>query len=461
MGLAMGTATIAIGFHWIVYTIHVFGGIPYSASVFAFFLFTLYSAIPFAIFAALVHPCGFGPLSLFPAIFWVTLEFWFPHLFPWHLASSQAFFSSLIQSADLVGPYGTGFLLVWFNTVLTKMKEYWIGREDAGRFLVWDGVAVSGCLVAALVYGQIRLDSVSIVAAAAPTLEVAAIQGNISIERKDDMAYLKTNLALYKALSEGANADLIIWPESALETWLPEGSATVPAELRPKTHPDMVFGVMSFARGPRNEIERYNSAFLIDRQGRVLDRYHKQILLAFGEYIPFASLIGNIPGMPAIGSGFTPGGAATTLNVSPSVRLAPLICYEDLMPALARRFVSEGRANLLINLTNDAWYGKTVAPWQHARLAQWRAIETRRAMVRSTNTGLTTVIAPTGEIRGSLPIFTEAVLTARVPLLEIETPYVRHGDWFALLMTAATLMVLSCRGLIRFVGRRNHTRTPF
>ena len=111
------------------------------------------------------------------------------------------------------------------------------------------------------------------------------------------------------------------------------------------------------------------------------------------------------------------------------------------MPGLARRFVAEKGANLLVNLTNDAWFGDTVAPRQHARLAQWRAIETRRYLLRVTNTGLTSLINPKGEILETLPLFSSGVLKARVALLKGETPYVRLGDWFAWLSTLAALTI--------------------
>jgi len=115
------------------------------------------------------------------------------------------------------------------------------------------------------------------------------------------------------------------------------------------------------------------------------------------------------------------------------------------MAGLARRFVAEKGANLLVNLTNDAWFGDTVAPWQHARLAQWRAIETRRYLIRVTNTGLTSVINPKGEMLETLPLFSSGVLTVNVALLEGETLYVRFGDWFAWLATLAALAILAWR----------------
>jgi apolipoprotein N-acyltransferase len=119
------------------------------------------------------------------------------------------------------------------------------------------------------------------------------------------------------------------------------------------------------------------------------------------------------------------------------------------MPELSRRFVREGKANLLVNLTNDAWYGKTVAPWQHARLAKWRAIETRRSLLRVTNTGVTVFINAKGEMVEALPIFIPAVLKTQVEILEGETFYVRFGDWFAwgiTLVVVAIVLVQFSRG---------------
>jgi apolipoprotein N-acyltransferase len=131
-----------------------------------------------------------------------------------------------------------------------------------------------------------------------------------------------------------------------------------------------------------------------------------------------------------------------TFQLSRGVRLAPLICYEDLMPDLARKFVSETRANVLVNLTNDAWYGRSVGPWQHLWLAQSRAIETRRSLLRVTNTGVTSLVNAKGEIVQTLPMFTDAVMQSEVDILNGETYYVRFGDWFAWGLTAITVGIV-------------------
>jgi apolipoprotein N-acyltransferase len=123
--------------------------------------------------------------------------------------------------------------------------------------------------------------------------------------------------------------------------------------------------------------------------------------------------------------------------------VSPLICYEDIMPEFARAAVADKNANLLVNMTNDAWFGRTIAPYQHARLSQLRAIETRRTLVRVTNTGLTTIIDARGETVQDMPIYTPAVLTAKVELMEGKTPYVKFGDWFGWVVTVIALGVIA------------------
>jgi apolipoprotein N-acyltransferase len=230
-----------------------------------------------------------------------------------------------------------------------------------------------------------------------------------------------------------------------VEFWLPDNLQQLPAEVMPLLNSEnsyFIFGAKSFTGqlgGPN--FKAFNTAFFADAKGRVLDRYHKQVLLAFGEYLPFAGLLAKLPGVP-FADGFTAGDGPRTFSLSGGYRIAPLICYEDLMPELSRRFVKDAKANLLVNLTNDAWYGRTVAPWQHARLAQWRAIEARRTLLRITNTGITSVINAKGEMTEALPIFAPGVLKAQVEILEGETLYVRFGDWFAWAITLITLGVV-------------------
>ena len=442
-GWLMGFVAHLMGFHWLVYTISAFGEFPYAISVVVFIIYAALQAIQMAIFSLLVWRIGFGPLQILPAVFWIPLEFLFPLLFPWHVANSQVFFSWFVQTADLVGPYGASFIILWVNAALYKAALA-DKQERSARFLpsAYAGLAV----LVSVVYGIQRLGSVTEEMAGARKLSVAAVQGNIDIDLKWNPLRAKSNLEKHlKLTNELEAAPLVIWPESAIEEWVPEELPQLPTEIMPRFKSErtfFIFGAKSF-RGKLGApgMKAFNTAFFTDANGKILGRYHKQVLLAFGEYLPFSRILSLLPAMP-FADGFTAGPGPVVFHLPRGVRIAPLICYEDLMPELSRKFVGETRANLLVNLTNDAWYGKSVGPWQHLRLAQSRAIETRRSMLRVTNTGVTSVVNAKGELVKSLPLFTAAVMQTDVEILNDATYYVRFGDWFAWGLTAIAIGVL-------------------
>jgi len=442
-GWLMGFVAHLIGFHWLVYTISAFGGFPYPVSVVVFVIYAALQAVQMAIFALLVRTVGFGPLQIFPALFWIPLEFLFPLLFPWYVANSQVFFSWFIQTADLVGPYGASFIILWFNGAVYKVALA-TKEERSAKALPIAYAALS--VVFSVVYGFQRLESVEEDLAGARKLSVAAVQGNVDIDLKWNPLRAKANLEKHIKLSNELDATpLVIWPESAIEEWVSEGLQQLPMEYLPTFKSErtfFIFGAKSFHGKPGSPgFKAFNTAFFTDAKGRLLSRYHKQVLLAFGEYLPFSRVLSLLPAMP-FADGFTAGPGPVVFHLPRAVRIAPLICYEDLMPDLSRKFVSETRANLLVNLTNDAWYGKSVGPWQHLRLAQSRAIETRRSLLRVTNTGVTSLVNAKGELVQSLPMFTSAVMQTEVEILNGETYYVRFGDWFAWGMTAITIGLL-------------------
>lgn len=431
-GWLTGIFAHLIGFHWLTYTISVFGGFPYPVSVVVFIVYAMLQGIAQALFGWLVKTLGHGPLRIYPALFWIAIELLFPYLFPWYLANSQVSFLWLIQTADLVGPYGTGFVVMWFNAAL-----YWaIFAPPTERKTRWWPLAYAALFaLLSLVYGFLRLQNVDDEMASARKLAVGSVQGNVDIDMKWNPLLAQKNLRTHLELSKQLDpVPLIIWPESAIEALLPDELQLLPGEFLPPFKSErgfFIFGAKSFQGRPeRGNFKAFNTAFLTDANGKVISRYHKQALLAFGEYLPFAKILSLLPAMP-LADGFTPGTGPITFPAGQGVRIAPLICYEDLMPEMARQFVAVTRANVLVNLTNDAWYGKSVGPWQHLHLAQSRAIETRRSLLRVTNTGVTSLVNAKGELAQTLPMFTGAVMKSEVEILNGETYYVRYGDWFA------------------------------
>ena len=449
-GWLMGVVAHLIGFYWLVYTINAFGGFPYAVSVLVFIVYAALQAIEVAAFAWAVRTAGLGPLALFPALFWVPLEFLFPLLFPWHVANSQVAFSWFIQTADLVGPYGASFIVVWSNAAIYRL---WLGRGQS-PWRRWAPAACAGlALIVSILYGVIRLRNVGAAIASAPTISVGAVQGNVDIDMKWNPALAQQNLAKHKAITETVGAvPLVIWPESAIEAFIPEDLDALPAEYMPQLKSPaafLIFGAKSFqGKYGQPGFKMFNTAFMTDARGRMVARYHKQVLLAFGEYLPFGTVLSALPAMP-FADGFTPGQGSIVFHLPGGLRIAPLICYEDLMPQLSRRFVSEARANVLLNLTNDAWYGRSVGPWQHLWLSQWRAIETRRSLLRVTNTGVTALIDARGELVKSLPMFTAAAMETELAVLNGETAYVRFGDWFPWGLSAIAAAVVLRRTVAR------------
>jgi apolipoprotein N-acyltransferase len=275
---------------------------------------------------------------------------------------------------------------------------------------------------------------------------VGAVQGNVDIDMKWNPALAQKNFGKHRDLTEKLDVvSLVIWPESAIEAFIPEDLQILPPEFVPKFKSEQtffVFGSKSYRGRPGQPgLKMFNTAFFTDARGRILGHYHKQVLLAFGEYLPFSKILSLLPAMP-FADGFTPGPGPVAFHMARGIRIAPLICYEDLMPDLSRKFVSEARANLLVNLTNDAWYGRSVGPWQHLWLSQSRAIETRRSLLRVTNTGVTSLINAKGELVKSLSMFSAAVMQTEVDILTSETYYVRFGDWFAWALTAISLGIV-------------------
>jgi apolipoprotein N-acyltransferase len=443
-GLVAGLAGLVPAFWWLVYTIRVFGGFPTPIALFFYLCLSLYSAGLFMLFALGVHRAGFGFLGVNVPVLWVALEFLYPNLFPWRVGHTQFHVPVLTQIGDLTGPYGLSFVMLWFGagvTLCLRSRREWPALAAA--------LAATGVVLG---YGFLRMPAIQAAIDVAPVVRVGMVQANVSIYEKEDVALFDVNVDRYRRLSVAmqSRVDVLIWPESVAQWWV----STSATRLDPEDHPypgiqtHLVYGGLAFTRHPattgRARADKYNSAFLIDPAGTVLGRYDKQVLLPFGEFMPGASWFPQLAAMSPQTGDFSAGERAATLDVPDKVRIAPLICYEDLPAGIARGMTQVG-AEALLTIFNDAWFGRSVAPYQHEALALFRAIENRRYFMRVGNAGVSGVIDPLGRVVARLGQFTEEVLETEIRPLQLSTFYTRHGDVFAWTIAGVALVLLARR----------------
>jgi apolipoprotein N-acyltransferase len=268
-------------------------------------------------------------------------------------------------------------------------------------------------------------------------LRVGLVQASILQEEKWDPGRAWQNIQSHLALTRKAAAQgarLVVWPESAVPFFF-DRDPVVADLLRRQVDADRVYLVFGNDDRDAGDDERrfrlWVGAKMLDPGGALALRYHKMRLVPFGEYVPIQSVLS------AIGVGklvqrvgeFTPGDELA-VGAADGHRLAVFICYEAIFPDLVRGFTQRG-ADLLVNITNDGWYGRTSAPYQHLAMAAFRAVENGKYLVRAANTGFTAVVDPRGRIRQRTSLFEQTVLVADVGIVRGSTPYARYGDMFA------------------------------
>lgn len=452
----------AVAFYWLSSTLVRFGGFPYPIALLLYLLFCLISSLQFLfcgwLYARLARtPLVHWGLALPSA--WLATEFLIPRLFPWALAHSQIRWTSFASLAEIAGVAPLSAALLWMTVLLLSLFGTTVLANPVPRRRCVIGGAVIAPL---LLWGYYRSEVIRAELAQAPSVRVAMIQGNLDSKAKRDITLLEVNIQRYQELSREAlrdGAQFLIWPESVQNMFMPESVLSVSGTQFhpfPELSVPLLYGGLSFRKkseaeverivGPnpsyqdmvRNEakiFDRFNAAYGVSAEGAILGRYYKRILMPFGEFLPFEDQFPSIRDISPYSGNFTAGdlldpirfNVVATDGTPLELSVAVLICYEDLIPAMSREGVQRG-ANVLINLTNDAWFGDTAAPHQHQLLALWRAIETRRYLLRATNTGATTIVNPLGETVLSLPVFAPAKGIQEIQTFTTITPYVRVGD---------------------------------
>jgi apolipoprotein N-acyltransferase len=450
LGFITGVVSYLGLIYWVVVAMHTYGGIDIFTSILILVLFVLYLSLYTGCFAALVSWMKVKssiPVYVSAPILWVVLEYLRGVAltgFPWSfLAHSQHTFLPLIQIASVTGTYFISFLIVCVNCIIYSVAT----RKRISRVYV-GGV----CLViaACLVYGMDRLREID-----EGSLKATIVQGNIRQDVKWDEAFKMKTVALYseKTLQAGNDTNLVIWPETAMpfifdeEPYAREYVKSLPSRMGA----DILFGtIWKDAQG-----RFYNSSYIIGKKSEVVGIYNKEHLVPFGEYTPLVAYLPFLANLTAQGSGFSSGGTHEPIPTSTG-KIGILICYEGVFPSITSETVRRG-AQVLVNLTNDAWYERTSAPSQHLAFYVFRAIETDRYVLRSANTGISAIIDPRGRIKGQTPIFEERLLKGAFSLRNGFTSYVRHGDFFILLALISLFIMVSIRALVILRSRRQRT----
>ena len=444
LGLLAGLISNLIGTYWLIGTLSRFGGFPILVSIVFIVVLSAYSGLSFGLFSYISSRLGFfkkpGVLSvLLVASVWTSIEYLFPFLFPYGVSNSLADYVALIQIFDLFGVYALSFVIVIVNLTLMRVIKSTMGdmRVPAAE------LALSAVLLAAtLLYGHFRIAAVDGEIARAQKIKVGMVQANFDfLEKTENLEHIVTER--HKEMSrELESVDLIIWPETSIQAWFSNESDYLLVRDEMGV-PDMegkyfIVGGMSFTPMDPDAVVltdenliKYNTAFLTNSDGVILGRYHKIKLLLFGEYLPFTQYIPALKNISPASGDFTPGDEFELFEIEEkNIRIAPIICYEDIIPSFSRKFVDKG-ANLIVNVTNDAWFGKTIAPYQHLFISIPRAVETRRYLLRSTNTGISAIIDPLGRVVSKTDTFVQTNLVGQVGLMEGgKTLYTRIGDVF-------------------------------
>ncbi|HET7433430.1 MAG TPA: apolipoprotein N-acyltransferase [Thermoanaerobaculia bacterium] len=442
---------------WVVRVMSYYGGLPYVVGVALFVAMALYLGLFGGAFGAIVKRLRVGERFLpwlFIPLAWAAIEYARTYLltgFPWNLiATAIVDSSSLIQLDRAAGPYLIGFLIV----LPSAMLAWWITQRPPAiaRILVFGTLGII-----ALVWWGTGLVATKLVARpnGSPVTTAALLQPNITQQMRWDEANV---VAIYRKMMEMTvdaakhGAQVIIWPESTVPLSYTETDFFRQSieETSRRLNVDIILG--SVATDPARPRRLWNSAFLVSG-GKTIGHYDKIRLVPFGEYVPlrkmlfFAEKLVHEVGEFEFGTNDFP--------LTGRLKYGPAICYEIVYPQITRTQIRHG-ADVLVTITNDAWYDGTSAPAQHFAQARLRAIEGDRYLLRAATTGISAFVDPTGHVVESIPMGRNGIIYAQFQPRRTLTPYVRLGDWFAWLACVVVLIGL-LRG-VRLKGSKAHRR---
>jgi apolipoprotein N-acyltransferase len=448
IGVVTGATMNLAGFYWLLDMLETFSGFPgYICFVFVL-LVCVYQGGRLGLMGWLYARAaqrGWPRTLVFLGAF-AASELLYPLLFPWYFAATTHKLPALAQTAELGGPILVGVVLVSASVALAEPILARLERRGMRLGpVLWPSLALG----ATLAFGAYRIPIVDAEAQAGEPVHVGLVQGNMALiqKREDPAEGLRRHMNLTSEL-RARGVELVVWSESSVtfpmherqyKTMMRDGFARsigIPA----------IFGGVLYRVDPDRE-RWFNTALSSNARGEITGRYDKEFLLAFGEYLPLGDSFPKLYDWSPNSGRFSAGTTLDPLLVpihGQDHKISPLICYEDILPSFTNKVVRAASPELLVNMTNDAWFGDTSEPWEHLALAQLRAIEHRRYLVRSTNSGVSAFIDPVGRVMLHSATFQLQSLDAIVHFLHGGTVYEGIGDvpwWVVSLLLAIAAFV--------------------
>ena len=451
LGFIAGAAHYVTLIYWIVFVIGHYGNAGTFLSFIPLLLLCFYLALYAAFFSNIMVRLKDSRflLILMPSA-WVGLEYVrakFLTGFPWCLLGySQYKHLYLIQIADLFGVYGVSFLIVLVNALVYSL---FFRKINNGRsYLRWEALITACILAGALIYGHFRIQAYHVKGELHSHIRVAVIQPNIDQSIKWKPAYQAETMATYQRLTRSSydfKPKLIVWPETSVPFFFQDDLEFSPVitSLARESGAAVIFGSPAYKQA-QDKTEYFNRAYLIPPYGQPLQHYDKIHLVPFGEYVPLKKILFFVNRLVAAAGDFQAGSDIGILNFD-GLSIGVLICFEAIFPKLARDQARQG-INLFVNLTNDAWFGMTSAPYQHLSMATFRSVEYRKPMIRAANTGFSAFIDSRGKILSMSSLFDEEILKGIIDSSSSSlTFYARFGDLFAFTLLIFTLISIFSR----------------
>jgi apolipoprotein N-acyltransferase len=445
LGWISGIICYAGSCYWVYHVMHSYGGLDPFVAGGVLVLFCLYVGLVHGLFGAVLTWIALRPkwgqrgLILAAPFVWVGAEFFRARIigFPWDLLGTVLVDNiPLSRIASVTGVYGLSFEIMLMNAALVAILY---GRRERRVLML---------AAAILIIGIVETGSYLEPQPAIPTGTARLVQPNISLDQQWNAESYDKTLAELKQISipqpgEGMPGDplpdLVIWPESPAPFFANDSRfRQTLSDIATGTNAYVLAGTIELLRDGDNS-QLYNSAELVAPNGDWLARYDKIHLVPFGEYVPFKDMFSFAKKLTKEVGDYVPGTERLVLPVH-SYKLGTFICYESIFPDEIREFANHG-AGLLVNISNDGWFGETGAPGQHLRMARMRAIENNRWVLRATNTGITATIDPYGRAVQQARRNVQVAVNMPYGVVTGTTFYTRHGDWFAWMCVIACAII--------------------